>query len=93
MADTPQPILIETARMTLIQKKQIRELKAKIAHVLAQNGVDPDVGLTALINVLAWGVAHMLDTPEQRKHWIETLTATLPLYVEAYLARELRVDG
>lgn len=74
--------------LTPTERREVKLISKKIASVLRAHDTDPMVAIIALQNVQASVIASRVQPPRHTA-MIEALIATLPMYVGAYVKKEL----
>ena len=77
--------------MPVADREKIRELNRKVAVVLRDSGAEPQLAFTVLLNVLGSLIGTQLV--EHREECIAKAQAVLPMYVEAYRVKEIKIGG
>lgn len=77
--------------LSLADRNQIRDLNRRVAAVFAQQGTDPKLAFIVLLNVLGSLIGTQMNDLE-RVDAVAKAQMTLPMYVEAYRVKEIKLD-
>jgi len=72
------------------QRQQLTDLKRDIARMVQSRDADPELALTAFLNLMGSIIGTQFDAADRAK-WIAQVQIQLPLYVEVYRSREKRI--
>jgi hypothetical protein len=77
--------------MPLHQRRQLQALIFNIVRFFQAQDTNPDVALTALLNVAGSIIGTVYQTQEERDAWVQQFVTMLPFYTEAYRTREKKI--
>ncbi len=71
-------------------KQEIRETVLALARVLQRQNTQPEVALTAMLNLIGSILGTRFDAMDRQK-WIAQFQTMIPAYTEAYRVKEKKI--
>jgi hypothetical protein len=95
MSDDPKPddTYLKLVQQAIVEpvsfsvRQEIRETVLALTKVLQRQNTQPDVALTAMLNIMGSIIGTRMDRTDREK-WTAQIQTMIPAYIEAYRVRE-----